>query len=58
MHNINKSRVSLLNMLKGDHPGIAQGQNIFVVTKLVIATLFDRVLKVRKSKLLRAYVLT
>ncbi len=43
MHNINKSRVSLSNRLKCDRPGIAQGWNIFVITELIIATLFDRV---------------
>ncbi len=48
MHNINKSQVSLLNMLRCDRPGIAQGLNIFVITEVIITTLFDRVLKVRQ----------
>jgi hypothetical protein len=33
-------------------------KNILVITEPIIATLFDRVLKVRQSKLLRVSVLT
>jgi hypothetical protein len=33
-------------------------KNILAITELIITTLFDRVLKVRLSKLLRVFVLT
>jgi hypothetical protein len=46
IHKIIKSRVSLLNKLKCDHPTFAQGENILVLTELTIATLFAQVLMV------------
>jgi hypothetical protein len=58
MHNINNTRVSLLNRLKCDRPGIARSYNILVMTELIITTLFDRVLIVRHPKLLRVSMLT
>ncbi len=39
-------------------PVLHRVKNIFVITELIIATLFDQVLKVRQSKLLRVSVLT
>jgi hypothetical protein len=49
IHNINKSRVSLLNRLKCDCLGIAQGKISYGlrITELIITNIFDRVLKVR-----------
>jgi hypothetical protein len=38
-------------------PVLHRVKNIFVITELIVATLFDRVLKVRQSKLLRVSVL-
>ncbi len=58
MHNINKSRVSLLSRSKCDRPALYRVKNILVITELIIATLFDRVLTVRHHMLPRAFVLT
>jgi hypothetical protein len=55
MHNINKSRVSLL---KCDRLALHRVKNILVITELIITTLFDRVLIVRYFMLPRAFVLT
>ncbi len=47
MHNINKSRVSLLSRLKCDRPALHRVKNILVITELIITTLFYWVLIVR-----------
>ncbi len=39
-------------------PVLHRVKNIFVITELIITTLFDRVLKVRYPMLLRASVIT
>ncbi len=51
MHNINKSRVSLLNRMKCDRPSIAQGKNILAITELLN---YNPILPSIKSEIIQA----